>query len=320
VAVKRIENILDESYSRFIEGRATIFHDPAWLKQYGDAVHLYGIYTNDILVGVFYAFVQHKGPFTFYRTPPFTPHNGLFIPNQSSNPAKVLSETKRITKEVADFFNGKSLSLVSCVLPNYHIDTQPFIWNQFKTSVHYTYHADLNQSESDLENNMSTEHRNQLKKALKDGVVCSQTLDYREVESMVMKTFSRKNKELDQSRLKSILFEFATPANSFAFVARKEGKVIAATFCLFDQKNAYYLLGGYDPEDRHGGAGILCVHNAMLHAKKSGKVIFDFEGSMLPEVEKYFRAFGPKLIPYFGFHKAWLPLEFILKLIKRGTF
>ncbi len=320
MAIKRIENIHDENYKTFISGRATIFHEPNWLKQYGDSLHLYGIYSNDNLAGVFYSFVQKKGPFTFYRTPPFTPHIGLFIPNQSSNPAKVLSETKRITKEVADFFEEKSLSLVSCVLPNYHIDTQPFTWNQFKTSVHFTYHADLSQSEAELENNMSAEHRNLLKKALKDGIETSFTTDYHDVEDMVSKTFNRKNKELDQSRLKSILYEFATPQNSFAFVARKDGKTIAASFCLFDQHRAYYLLGGYDPEERHGGAGISCVYNALLHAKKEGKTIFDFEGSMLPEVEKYFRAFGPKLIPYYGFHKAWLPLEFVLKLIKRGTF
>lgn len=320
MAIRHIENIRDETYTSFIHGRATVFHQPEWLAQYGSSLHLYGIFSNEQLAGVFFTYVQKKGPFTFFRTPPFTPHIGLFIPNQSSNPAKVLSETKRLTKEVADFFGDKSMSLVSCVLPHYHVDTQPFTWLQFKTSVQYTYHADLSQSASDLENNMAAEHRNLLKKAIRDGIECLQTSDYSEVEKMVMKTFSRKNKELDETRLRSILFEFANPENSYAFIARREGKTIAAAFCLFDTTNAYYLLGGYDPEERHGGAGILCVNHALMHAKSTGKQLFDFEGSMLPEVEKYFRAFGPKMIPYYGFHKAWLPLEFALKLIKRGTF
>lgn len=320
MAIKRIEHIDEEEYSTFVHGRATIFHHPVWLKQYGSFLHLYGIYSNDKLAGVFYAYVQKKGPFTFYRTPPFTPHIGLFIPNQSSNPAKRLSETKRLTKEVADFFQTKSMSLVSCVLPTDCVDTQPFTWNQFKTSVHYTYQAELSASAEELENNMAPEQRNRYKKAIRDGIVCVQTSDYKEVEKMVMKTFNRKSKELDETRLKSILFNFANADNSYAFIAQKEGKTIAASFCLTDQNKAYYLLGGYDPEFSHSGAGIACVYNSILHAKKSGKSIFDFEGSMLPEVESYFRSFGPKLIPYYGFHKAWLPLEFALKFIKRGLF
>jgi hypothetical protein len=41
---------------------------------------------------------------------------------------------------------------------------------------------------------------------------------------------------------------------------------------------------------------------------------------MLPEVERFFRGFGADLVPYFTVNKAWLPLEFMLKLLKRERF
>jgi len=41
---------------------------------------------------------------------------------------------------------------------------------------------------------------------------------------------------------------------------------------------------------------------------------------MLPEVERFFRGFGGDLVPYFTVNKAWLPLEFMLKLLKREQF
>ena len=41
---------------------------------------------------------------------------------------------------------------------------------------------------------------------------------------------------------------------------------------------------------------------------------------MLPPVERYFRGFGGRLVPIFGVHRAWLPLEMALKLFRRQKF
>ena len=57
-----------------------------------------------------------------------------------------------------------------------------------------------------------------------------------------------------------------------------------------------------------------------MHCKKMGLKIFDFEGSMIPEVESYFRSFGPKMLPYYTINKAKMPFEIILKFIKREKF
>jgi hypothetical protein len=46
---------------------------------------------------------------------------------------------------------------------------------------------------------------------------------------------------------------------------------------------------------------------------------FDFEGSMLPEVEKYFRGFGANLIPYYRVSKAKLAVDLALRFIKKKS-
>jgi len=48
--------------------------------------------------------------------------------------------------------------------------------------------------------------------------------------------------------------------------------------------------------------------------------VFDFEGSNVPSIERYFRGFGGTLTPYIGVHKAWLPVEMALKLRYRNLF
>jgi endo-alpha-1,4-polygalactosaminidase (GH114 family) len=42
---------------------------------------------------------------------------------------------------------------------------------------------------------------------------------------------------------------------------------------------------------------------SILKAKQMNLKIFDFEGSMLPNVERYFREFGGNLVPYYSCEK-----------------
>jgi hypothetical protein len=41
---------------------------------------------------------------------------------------------------------------------------------------------------------------------------------------------------------------------------------------------------------------------------------------MMPEVESYFRSFGPRLVPYYTINKGRLPFELVLKFVKRERF
>jgi len=47
---------------------------------------------------------------------------------------------------------------------------------------------------------------------------------------------------------------------------------------------------------------------------------FDFEDSMIRQIERYFRGFGGKLTLYYRINKAKLPLEILLKFYRRELF
>jgi hypothetical protein len=76
------------------------------------------------------------------------------------------------------------------------------------------------------------------------------------------------------------------------------GRVHASLFCVWDDRRAWYLGGGGDVELRSSGAGSLLMWELM---KESAKHVerFDFEGSMLPSVERYFRNFGGRQETYY---------------------
>jgi Acetyltransferase (GNAT) domain len=82
------------------------------------------------------------------------------------------------------------------------------------------------------------------------------------------------------------------------FVAEgADGVPHAALYLVWDETSAYYLVGGSDPRLRNSGAMSLLMWEAI---KFAGQVTrrFDFEGSMLQPVERFFRAFGARQVQY----------------------
>ena len=88
------------------------------------------------------------------------------------------------------------------------------------------------------------------------------------------------------------------------FIAEDEqGKYHAGVYIIWDEQSAYYLMGGGDPELRSSGATSLCMWEAIRFSATVTRS-FDFEGSMIAPVERFFRAFGAVQTPYFSIKKT----------------
>ncbi len=319
--IRKLDTNNWKAYETLAAENGNVFNSPSWIKLYDSNLIHYGIFDNDQkLIAAFYLYQTKMVGLSYYKNPPYTPTIGLCYKNKAGNKANALAFDKKLVSELADFFISLKGGLYTLAMPHTLTDVQPFIWKKFKTIPNYTYHLDLQLSAEQLLQNMTADKRNSLKKAEKDGIQTTLTTDYAAVQRLILKTFSRKQKSIDEIFVKKILHNFATPENSFAFIASLKGTPISTAFCIFDKTTCYYLLGGYDNENKHQGAGVSSIWNAILHAKAKGLNTFDFEGSMLPEVEKFFRGFGGDLIPYFTINKAFLPVEMALKFMKREQF
>ena len=314
--IKEIDsNILSEKSN-------SVFLSSKWLSLYGKELKCYGIFNKGgALVGGFAFKLEKKlGILNLYRNLAYSPTIGLFFEIKSQNKAKILSENKKVLKTFVDFIEKLPYHIITLYLPANHIDMQPFYWKNFKTIPNYTYIISLKKTTEEIEKNFSTERRNDIKKANKDGIETRICKDYNVVKSLILKTFDRKQTAADKKMIDKILFNFADETNSFAFVSYRDNLPIATSFCIYDSNTSYYLMGGYDSKNKHAGAGALAVSSAIKHSKELGINNFDFEGSMLPEVESYFRGFGGELTPYYSINKAKMPLELLLKFVKRTHF
>ena len=314
-------DIQNTEYLHLCEQVGCVFNLPAWLNLYGKRLQLIGIFNaNYELIGCFHFSLGSKFGFKFALLPSFTPSNGFLLQNPASNAANIISFEKDVHQEICNYLKQQKFKLFMSAFPTHIKDMQAYFWNNYKVIPNYTYQLDLNLSEEELFNRFSSERRKSIKKAIKDAIEIKQATKYDAVLDLINATFSRKQKHINQNLVKKILFEFATSENSFAYVAYQHEKPIACTFIIYYKNVAYYLLGGYHEALKHHGAGPSCMWKSILHAKELGTKTFDFEGSMLPEVENYFRDFGGELVPYYTVQKAWLPFEILLKFKMRNKF
>jgi hypothetical protein len=86
-------------------------------------------------------------------------------------------------------------------------------------------------------------------------------------------------------------------ARNFFFAIDEAGQIHAAVYIVYDQKAAYYLIGGGDPALNNYGAHFLALWEAIKFASQVAQS-FDFEGSMHSNIEPVFRGFGGAQKPY----------------------
>lgn len=297
----------------------SLFNTTGWADHFDLSRSIYGFYNsnNEIIGGFTLAFRKIWG-LTLITNLPLTPFVGPVANIEAIHPVSRLTAWKSILTEMAAFLDDIPRSIVSVPLGRGVMDMQPFTWRKFKSSSIYTYLLDLTRSRSELWNNFSSERRKSIRKAEKDGITVEKIDDYSVVDNLSKQTFDRQGMihVPHQSRLLNEL----SPKESFAHVSFLQGEPLAGCLCVHDTKTAYYLVGGYSSSNRHHGAGALAFWHSIQHSQSLELGKYDFEGSMVPGIERYFRDFGGDLTPSFRINKANLFLEMLLKIRKREFF
>jgi hypothetical protein len=314
-------SITNEHYLKFVEKNGSVFNQQAWLRIYSNELLVLGIFNlNKELIGCFNLYLKKALGLNYVVVPPYAPSNAFVLVNPAQNTANKIAFEKEVHNLIANYLVSMKVFLIYSAFPTFVNDMQVYFWDKFKVIPNYTYQLSLNSSLDELFNNITSEKRKSIRKAQKDNLEIKLCSDYTIVLSLINKTFERREKHIDKELVSKILFEFANDSNSFAYVAYQNGNPIACAFCVYYKTTSYYLLGGYDNDNKNHGAGPACIWQSIIKAKELGITTFDFEGSMLPEIEKYFREFGGQLVPYYTINKASFLIEVALKVKKRSSF
>ncbi|MCW8932672.1 MAG: GNAT family N-acetyltransferase [Gammaproteobacteria bacterium] len=182
-----------------------------------------------------------------------------------------------------------------------YINWLPFYWNGFNQTTRYTYViedlSDIDKIWKGLKENIRREIR---KAKNKKGISIKTDVDIDTFLDLNEMTFKRQGQSLPYNRgfVKSLDAACIKNNARKIFVAEDEEKRLhAAVYIIWDEHSAYYLMGGGDPDLRNSGATSLCMWEAIKFSSTIANE-FNFEGSMLEPIERFFRAFGARQKPY----------------------
>ncbi|MDA8326971.1 MAG: GNAT family N-acetyltransferase [Nitrospiraceae bacterium] len=319
-AIKQLENGDLAEYGRHAAEYGSAFDSLEWLSIYGGNVRIYAILDDGgNIIGGFHLYRAKKFGMSFFLDPPFCPAIGPFLKIGECSYTTSLENWKKTLTAMAQLLDQIPYSIISLSLDKKIADMQPFIWKKFKVSPRFTYVLDLDNSIDDIWKGMTNERRKNIKKSIKDGFAVQKTVDFNKLRPLAVKTFERQGEKKNSHYIDRILHEYARTGNCFAFLTTRDGSPAAFTFCIYDSNTAFYLLGGHI-DNCHHGAGTLALWESIKYAKEMGLKNFDFEGSMLPNIERYIRGFGGRMVTYYRVSKAGLLLEMALKLYRRELF
>ena len=196
-------------------------------------------------------------------------------------------------------------------LPNYHLLIHDYFHQTLEfgvdKSVEYkkhTYVIDNNVVLDDLWSNQSSVHRRIIRKAEKE-------LTYSEVEDMdvfldfVTESFSKQGKQPpNDPQVFSKLDETLNSKGQRRIVqcVDAKGDVVAMCYFIIDEEWTYNFANAVSNDYRHYGMNLI-IWNQIKKSLEKGKS-FDFEGSMIPGVNEFFKRYKGRKINYPSIYRS----------------
>lgn len=247
------------------------------------------------LLGVWAFAIKKQIGFLRITQPAFTPYMGpvLFYPENISEYEKRSFENKVIKDLISQLPENNDIQFKW----DWRYDNWlPFYWEGFDQNSRYTYLLDTSLGENQLWLGLKESLRRQIKKAENKGIQCKETNNAHAIIDIFKQSMDAK--DLEKLADKTLLLQL-----NDAVVERKCGhileaqinnEVVAAIYLVKDQEQMYYLYGAYKKEYSDSGAMSLLFWKGIQMSAQQG-LKFNFEGSMLEGVERFFRSFGAKL-------------------------
>lgn len=182
----------------------------------------------------------------------------------------------------------------------------PFYWKGFEQTTRYTYVVDDLTNIDSVWSNFQENIRREIRKAENLKLTVKTDLPISDFISLNSKTFSRQDMSVpySESFIKKIAETALARQQCKWFIAQDEsGLNHAGVFIVWDENSAYYLMGGGDPHLRKSGATSLCMWEAIKFSSSVTQK-FDFEGSMIQPIERFFRGFGAVQKQYYTISKT----------------
>ena len=239
-------------------------------------------------------------------TPQLTQYTGVWIKDIDGESAtERLSREKRLQNDIIGQLEAMRIAFFDVKFPLNYTYWSPFYWAGYRQETHYTYRIENLKDTEQIFAGFDITKQNKIHKAEKTGI----TVDF---EMTADELYDLQCAQLDERGSKDVLSRAlmrsiveASRSRGQGLIARakdQEGNTHAAVFVPWDRHCAYDLVTAIHPLFRSSGASTLMIWESIKQVSKQTQA-WDFEGSMIENVESSFRQFGGIPVPYYEIYK-----------------
>lgn len=249
------------------------------------------------IVGALPYVIKKKFGFVVLSMPTYTQTLGVWVRSAQGKRCKKFSKEKSIVESLINqlpkhnvFFQAFHSSFKNWM---------PLYWMGFEQTTKYSYVIENLQDTAGVWKEVNENIRTDVRKAEKTLRVHSEgsVADFYQLLTLTYERQGQAPPQRSETLDKIINTAISRGSGKLFFAQDNDSKFHSAVFIVWDANSAYYLASGADPELRNSGAGSFCLWEAIKFSATVTKE-FDFEGSMVPGIEKYFRSFGGVARPY----------------------
>lgn len=238
---------------------------------------------------------------------PLTQTNGIWIKYAfDQGIISRQSYEEKIVNAVCDHIESLGLVKYDQQYHYQYTNFLPFFWRYFKETIRYSYVIEDTSDMNKVRAGYSAKLRNMIRKAEKHLQIEEMT-DIEKFYQVNKLSFSRQGKEIPYSfEYFKRIHQACLERNAGKLLCAKdiEGNVHSVAMIVWDQMSVYYLLNGTDPELKSFQGNDLLIDKSIEEAHNLG-LKFDFEGSVIKNVNHAFREFGGIPKPYFRIYKEF---------------
>ncbi len=293
----------------------TVFEQPWWLDVVAKGEWAVAtIEENDKVIARWPYVLKKNLFFSQIKMPKLTQTLGIWIKPNKGKANEDLSFQKDIIEKLLAKIPSTSSFLIT--LDSGFKYFLPLSWKGFTIKPMITYKITDLTNLDDIYSNFNKTAKKNINSS-KNKVTIKEETDIQVLVDMLDKTFKlQKRKSPIDPKLISEIDKACKKHNAGKFLTAidNQGNIHACSYFIYDQNTFYYLLSASNPEYRTSGAQSLILWEAIKFAAGVSKE-FDFEGSMIEGIEKFFRQFGARPVVYYQISKSNLVFE-ILELIK----
>ncbi|MEE9438607.1 MAG: hypothetical protein V3V14_06365 [Saprospiraceae bacterium] len=261
---------------------------------------------NNRISGAYIYSLSSKLGIKYILNPQLCPYTGpIFFQknNQSDILVDMLSQLPKHVLIIQDYWHQNVLGDVTVT--------------NLKRKKH-TYIIDKRVKSEELSKKLSNDYRRKIKKATKK-LTYNEIDDFELMINFAIKSFDRKKVNFPYQKSLCMAMDKAVIQYGKRKIVKctdEDDNIVAMGYFLSDNNWVYNLINAVTTDYRHNGMNLI-IWNEIEAALKNGKS-FDFEGSMIPGVENFYKRFCGQKTAYcsYGYSKNKI-IDLVLMLKQR---